>query len=65
MIRRALKGKPLDSSHSTSMVFQHFLRLPWHTVLDNGALALKFQGAGKEEREACHGNDSFSRTIRA
>jgi len=47
------------------MVFQHFLRLPWHTVLDNGALALKFQGAGKEEREACHGNDSFSRTIKA
>ncbi len=47
-----VNGKKLDDSQRISMVFQQYSSLPWMTVLENVALALKFQGIGREEREA-------------
>ena len=44
-------GKPLDSSHRVSMVFQQYSSLPWMTVLENVGLALNFQGVSRSERD--------------
>lgn len=45
-----IHGKPVSASRRVSMVFQEYSSLPWMTVLDNVALALRFQGLGREER---------------
>lgn len=47
-----IHGKPIDSDNRVSMVFQRYSSLPWMTVLDNVALALKYKGIEKKEREA-------------
>jgi len=46
-----IHGKPIDKNHRVSMVFQRYSSLPWMTVLDNVALALKYKGIPKKERE--------------
>jgi NitT/TauT family transport system ATP-binding protein len=47
-----IHGKPVTESKRVSMVFQQYSSLPWMTVLDNVALALRFQSVGRDEREA-------------
>ncbi|MEM6377288.1 MAG: ABC transporter ATP-binding protein [Bacteroidota bacterium] len=46
-----IHGKPIDENNRVSMVFQRYSSLPWMTVLDNVALALKYKGIEKKERE--------------
>lgn len=46
-----LHGKPLDDSKRVGMVFQQYSSLPWMTVLENVALALKFKGMEDKERK--------------
>lgn len=46
-----IHGKPIDANNRVSMVFQRYSSLPWMTVLDNVALALKYKGIEKKERE--------------
>lgn len=45
-----IKGQPVGKSQRVSMVFQQYSSLPWMTVLDNVALALRYQGIKKKER---------------
>lgn len=46
-----IHGKPITEENRVSMVFQRYSSLPWMTVLDNVALALKYKGVPKKERE--------------
>jgi len=45
-----VQGKPVGDSNRVSMVFQQYSSLPWMTVLDNVALALRFKGMDGKER---------------
>lgn len=45
-----IKGMEVDENMRASMVFQQYSSLPWMTVLDNVALALRYKGIGKKER---------------
>jgi len=47
-----LNDRPLGDDNRASMVFQQYSSLPWMTVLENVALALKYKGVGRKEREA-------------
>lgn len=46
-----VKDTPVGKENRVSMVFQQYSSLPWMTVLENVALALKFKGIEKKERE--------------
>jgi NitT/TauT family transport system ATP-binding protein len=45
-----IHGKPITDSKRVGMVFQQYSSLPWMTVLENVALAMRYQGLGKNER---------------
>ena len=45
-----INGKPISENQPVSMVFQQYSSLPWMTVLDNVALALRYQGISEKER---------------
>ena len=48
-----IHGKQVgNGAPRASMVFQQYSSLPWMTVLDNVALALRYKGIGKKERNA-------------
>ena len=49
--RVLVHDQPVSPDQRVSMVFQQYSSLPWMTVLENVALALKFKGISKEERE--------------
>jgi NitT/TauT family transport system ATP-binding protein len=46
-----INGKPRTKDNRVSMVFQQYSSLPWMTVTENVALALRYQGVPKKERE--------------
>jgi len=46
-----INGKPVHDGERVSMVFQQYSSLPWMTVLENVALALRYKGVPKAERE--------------
>ncbi|MFK8102864.1 MAG: ABC transporter ATP-binding protein [Saprospiraceae bacterium] len=45
-----VKNKPVGRDNRVSMVFQQYSSLPWMTVLDNVALALRYNGIAEKER---------------
>ena len=45
-----IHGAPISDGKRIGMVFQQYSSLPWMTVLDNVALALRYQGMGDKER---------------
>ncbi len=46
-----IHGKPVDEAPRVGMVFQQYSSLPWLTVLENVALALRYQGLPAAERQ--------------
>jgi len=45
-----INGQPKSERDRISMVFQRYSSLPWMSVLDNVALALKYKGISEKER---------------
>ncbi len=45
-----IKDVPVEEGEHVSMVFQQYSSLPWLTVLENVALALRYKGISKIER---------------
>lgn len=45
-----VNGEPVSKDNRVSMVFQQYSSLPWMTVLENVALALKYKGISKRDR---------------
>ena len=45
-----VNGKAVGKDNRVSMVFQKYSSLPWMTVLENVALALRFKGLNKKEQ---------------
>lgn len=45
-----IHDRPISDSKRVGMVFQQYSSLPWMTVLDNVALALRYQGMPQKER---------------
>lgn len=45
-----IHGNPVNRKNRAGMVFQQYSSMPWLTVLDNVALALKYQDISKKER---------------
>ena len=46
-----INGKKVEESDPVSMVFQQYSSLPWMTVLENVALALRYKGVPKVDRQ--------------
>ncbi len=46
-----INDKTVSDSNRVSMVFQRYSSLPWMTVLENVALALRYKGISKKERQ--------------
>ena len=47
-----IHNAPAAEDHRVSMVFQQYSSLPWLTVLENVALALRYQGVDEQTRTA-------------
>ncbi|MEZ4989909.1 MAG: ABC transporter ATP-binding protein [Saprospiraceae bacterium] len=45
-----IHDKPISESSRVGMVFQQYSSLPWMTVLENVALAMRYQGISRKER---------------
>lgn len=45
-----IHDKPISDSKRVGMVFQQYSSLPWMTVLDNVALAMRYKGIAEKER---------------
>lgn len=45
-----IHDKPINDSKRVGMVFQQYSSLPWMTVLENVALALRYQGIPEKQR---------------
>lgn len=46
-----VNGKPVGPDNRVSMVFQQYSSLPWMSVLENVALALRYKGISKKDRQ--------------
>ena len=50
--RVLVKGQPVGPDNRVAMIFQQYSSLPWMSVRDNVALALRYQGVPQRERDA-------------